>query len=144
MAAALGEDLILELDRGDAGALQLVHGAHDLRDFAVPRVGVGDHGDRDGRAEAPCVVDHLGGARDAEIGQPECRRGGRVAAPVENLEAGALEQPAGQRVECARHDEDLTSGKALAQDSAGRHRHQTLHSASVIGNRSCTCSAPRR
>ena len=92
--AALREDLILELDCRHAGALQLVHGADHLRDLAVAGVGVRDHGERDGGAEAAGVVDHLGRARDAEIGQPEGGRRGRVAAAIQRLETGALQQPA--------------------------------------------------
>ena len=113
--AALREDLILELDAGHAGALQLVHGADHLRDLAVAGVGVRDHGERDGGAEAPGVVDHLGRARDAEIGQPEGGRRGRVAAAIQRLEPGALQQPAGERVERPRHDQDLGLREARAQ-----------------------------
>ena len=49
--AALREDLILELDARDAGVLELVHRADHLRDLAVARVGIGDDGDPDRRAE---------------------------------------------------------------------------------------------
>ena len=117
--AALREDLILELDAGDAGALELVHGADHLRDLAVARVGVGDHGDRDRRAEPPRVVDHLGRARDAEVGQPEGRSRGGVPAAVDRLEAGALEQPAGERVERAGHDQDLAARRVARAAPAG-------------------------
>ena len=139
--AALREDLILELDARDAGAFQLVHGADHLRDLAVARVGIGDHGDPDRRAEPPRVVDHLRRARDAEVGQAEGRSRGRVPAAVDRLEAGALQQPARERVERAGHDQDLPAGESLAQCPASAH--QTPHSASVIGNMSCTCSASR-
>ena len=141
--AALREDLVLELDAGDAGALELVHRAHHLRDLAVAGVGVGDHGEGDGRAEAAGVIDHLGRARDAEVGQPEGGRRGRVAAAVHRLEPGALEQPAGERVERARHDQDLGSARVASRSALPRAGDQTPHSASVIGKRSCTCSASR-
>jgi hypothetical protein len=147
VAAALREHLILELDARDTRSLQLLDGADHLRDLAIARVGVGDHGDRHGRTEAARVVDHLGRARDPKIRKPEGRGGRRIAAAVQRIEARALEQAAREGVEGAGHDQHFAGGEALAEHAprtscvAG---DQTPQSASVIGKRSCTCSASRR
>ena len=54
MAAALGEVLVLELDRVGAGALELAHGAHDIERIAVAGVGIDDQvRSRRGRGSAP-------------------------------------------------------------------------------------------
>ena len=135
VTAALREDLILELDAGDAGALELVHGADHLRDLAVARVGVGDHGERDGRAEAAGVLDHLGRARDAEVGQPEGGGGGRIAAAVERLEAGALEQPAGERVEGARGRPGSRPAARRSRSAAGRAAGRRSDAPIRVGDR---------
>ena len=51
---------------------------------------------------------------DAEVGQAVRGGGGRVAAPVEGLEAGPLQQPCGERVEGAGDDEHVAAGEAVA------------------------------
>ncbi len=97
-----------------ARVLVLLHGADELRDVAVARVRVGDDGDGDGRRDAPQVVGVLGQRRDAEVGQAVRGGGGRVAAPVEGLEAGPLQQPCRERVEGAGDDEHVAAGEAVA------------------------------
>ena len=99
---------------GGARVLVLLHRAHDLRDVAVARVGVGDDRDRDGRRDAPQVVGVLGQGRDAEVGQAVRGGGGRVAAPVEGLEPGPLQQARRERVERAGDDEHVAAGEAVA------------------------------
>ena len=57
MAAAFGRDLVFDMDRGDAGALELAYAAHQVYSVAVAGVGVGDDRNIDCR-------DHLDGALD--------------------------------------------------------------------------------
>ena len=47
MAALLGEHLVLDMDGGDAGALELLHGAEDVELVAEAGVAVADQRDRD-------------------------------------------------------------------------------------------------
>src|SRR6185503_21277390 len=51
VAAALGRDLVLDVDGGGAGAHEFLHGAHDIDGVAEAGIGIGDdrdlHGARD-------------------------------------------------------------------------------------------------
>jgi len=103
---ALGVELILDVDAGDAGADELAHRAHGVQRLAEARPAVGHHRDRD-------RVSHVAG--DAHLlvhGQQRLRRAARAAgdetAVVDRREAGVRNQPPSERVIGDRHvDEAL-------------------------------------
>src|SRR5581483_2132181 len=82
MAAALGENLILEDDAGGAGALELLHAAHDVVQVAVTGVAVGDDRDRHAVRHAPHGVGHLLHAEEVQVRQAV--EAGLVAKPPMN------------------------------------------------------------
>ena len=103
--AALGRDLILDLDCVGAGRLELARRQPDARLGAVAGVGVDD--DRQVRrgAHAADALDDLGAADEPDVGQAEVVCGERVAAVVERLDAGALRDPRREPVVRAERDE---------------------------------------
>ena len=96
VAAALGRDLVLDVQRGDPGRLVLAHRAHDVERVAVAVVGVGDQRHRRPPARAgargrPSRRTRAGRRRGARAATPtrrsrSCRRRGsrraRPAAPT--------------------------------------------------------------
>src|SRR5581483_574502 len=76
MAAALGRHLVLDVDRGDAGALEFAHRAHDAERVAVARIGVGDDRYLHGARHLARALDHLRHRHEPEIGQRGAARDG--------------------------------------------------------------------
>jgi hypothetical protein len=92
VAAALGGDLVLDVQCGGPAQRVLPHGAHGVELVAVARVGVGDDRDRDRAGDAAEVVGHLGHGHQPVVGEAEHRRGAR-AGQVDGREAGLLDEP---------------------------------------------------
>jgi hypothetical protein len=67
MAALLGHDLVLEVDRRHAGRLVLAHGADHVDRVAVAGIGVRHHGNIHGLDDPPGVVDHLGHRHQSHV-----------------------------------------------------------------------------
>ena len=129
VTAALGRDLVLDVQRGRAAQRVLAHGPHDVELVAVARVGVGDHGDRDRGGEAAEVLGHLGHGQQPVVGVAE---GGRRAGArhVHSREARLLDQAGGQRVVGAGRHDQLVARQELAQPRAGRHETAAPRAAS--------------
>ncbi len=123
MAAALGKVLVLELDRGGAGALELAHGAHDVERIAVAGVGI-DHEMRiDAVADQRQRLRHLGHGDEADVGPAEPGVGDRGAGDIERREARLRGDQRGERiVHAGRHDDGL-AGKTGAERFGVSHGH---------------------
>ena len=89
VTAALGEDLILDVDPGHAAAHVLLHRPDRRERVAVAVVGVGDDRDLDGAGDHGADAGHLGLGQEAHVG-PAVGQGHRVAAQVDGLHAHPL------------------------------------------------------
>ena len=67
MAAALGEILVLELDRGRARALERAHRAHDIERVAVAGIGIDDQVRADAIADQRDRLGDLAHADEADV-----------------------------------------------------------------------------
>ncbi len=105
VAAALGPDLVLDHDRGEASLRVAAHAAFRVHRVAVAGVGVADHRDRHRGADVAPLIEHLTVGNEPGVGQAEARRRDRVAAHEGEREAGRLDEPRRKRVEAARHDQ---------------------------------------
>ena len=123
MAAALGEVLVLELDRGGAGALELADGAMDVQRVAVAGVGVDDQVRGHAVADQRQRLGHLGHGDEPDVRPAEPRVGDGGAGDVERLEAGLRRDQRGERVIDARRHHDGLLGEAGAQGWRVRHCH---------------------
>ncbi len=119
MAAALGENLILEDDAGGAGALELLHAAHDVVQVAVTGVAVGDDRDRHAVRHAPHGVGHLLHAEEVQVRQAVEAGAGAEAADEHRLEPGLLDQHRRQHVVGAQRADDAGHLHQFPQPAGG-------------------------
>ena len=89
VTAALGEDLVLDVNPGHAAAHVLLHRPDGRQRVAVAVVGVGDDRDLDGAGHHGADAGHLGLGEEAHVG-PAVGQGHRVAAEVDGLHAHPL------------------------------------------------------
>ena len=122
MAAALGRDLILDEQGGDAGALIGAHGAGDIGRPAIAGIGIGQQRQLGRIAEPGIELRHLAHAELGHIGLADQARGGAIAAAGRGLEAGPLDQLQGERVMGARQDQNLRRFNQLAEEGRAAHR----------------------
>ena len=112
----LGDDLVLEMDRGDTGLLVLLHRADHVDRVAVAGVGVGDERQLDGLSDAVRVVDHLASSSARPTsGRPSDRRCGAEAGHVHRVESGFLDESSAERVVHARSEYRSTGREQLPQ-----------------------------
>jgi hypothetical protein len=118
--AALGEDVVLDADRGDALALVAAHHVDDVDRVAVPVVAVGDDRDLDG-------VDHPGGGpqlvghrEDVRVGHA-VGRGDLEAAGPDGVEAGLLDQLGREAVVGAAHQDRPGPGHSFLEPLPAVH-----------------------
>ena len=121
--AALREDLVLELERVRACALERAHRALEVERIAEPGVRVDDDRDRHRLADRRDVGGHLGGGRESEIGGAEMRVRNSRAGDIDERETGGLDDPGGERVESARDDRPGARRKVPAELSGQRLGH---------------------
>jgi hypothetical protein len=114
-AAALGRDLVLEVDAGDAGGLELAHGAHHVHHAAVAGVRVAQQRDFQVPGDAAGVLDHLGHAQHADVGNAQDAGRHGVAGEGDGTEAGLLGDACGEAVEGAGQAHHGAGAKELAQ-----------------------------
>ncbi len=109
MAAALGRDLIFDMDRRHAGPLEFPHTTHEIDRIAVTGVGIGDNRNlyrRDylrRRALIDSDIGHQADIRDAHAARD------RAAAQVGGLETGFLDESGGKTVETAGRDQEFVA-----------------------------------
>src|SRR5581483_7002082 len=118
VAALLGAGLILDLDRGGAGRLELAHRALHLQQVAVAVVGVGDDRQIHDRGGAPHPLRHLAQGDEAQVRQPQRRGRLAVAGQVDAGEAGLLDQQRREHVVGAGRDHDPVPAQQVAQRGA--------------------------
>ena len=87
MSAALGEILVLELDRAGASAFEDADRAYDVKCVAVAGIGVHDQMSVDAVADQRQRVGHLAHRDEADIGPAEPSIGDRGAGDIERGEA---------------------------------------------------------
>ena len=92
VAAALGADLVFDVDRGDTRRLEILHRADDVDRVAVAGVGVGHHRNVDRARDVAGVGGHFGLGDEADVGQPQQGQRDVVAAHVGEFEAGFFRQ----------------------------------------------------
>src|SRR5213075_865889 len=90
--AALGRDLVLDLHRGDAGALELANGARDRVLVAPAGVDVDDQRQLGRSSDARGIGEDVGKLDDPEVGEAERMVGYAGARQVERAEAGPLRE----------------------------------------------------
>ena len=119
----LREELVLDMDAGDAGHGELADRAHRVQRLAETGAGIGDqrhlHRARHLAGDAHLFVhrqqwlgDHAGGAGD-------------IAAGIDDRHAHRLGQPPFERGRRRRHIQELAAVEQLAQP-AGLYRHPSL------------------
>ena len=119
---AFGIELILDVDAGDASALELLDCPPHRRRRPEAVLGIGDDGDAlDGAHDRRRVVGHLAQADEPGVGRAQPRRRGRVGADVDRLEARALDQARAHRVVGARCDDDPGPRQELPQAACSPH-----------------------
>jgi hypothetical protein len=105
VAAFLRADLVFELDRVGAGALQRAHRVAHIERIAEARIGIDDERQVHGVANPRRVFGDLVQAHEAEIGQAERHVRHARAGDVERLETRIGDHARAQRVEGARHEQ---------------------------------------
>ena len=120
VAAALGKRLILDLDRGHAGSLELGDRAPGVEGIAEPRVDVGDDRDPDRGHDPRDLVDDFGHRGQADVGDSEQDVGDPCPGGVHGFETGPLDETGGERVGSARQDERVRPGEECPQPGPRR------------------------
>ena len=120
MAALLREGLVLQMEGGDAGALERARRALGGQRIAVSGVGIGDdrhahHLDHGGEP-----LHDLVGRDQADVGHPGAARDG-AAARIDRGKAGLLDEARGEAVERARRDHDAVRAHHVLQSGGGAH-----------------------
>ena len=107
MAAALGGLLVLEVDAGEAGALEGLNRPHNLQGLSEPGVGVADRRHLDRLGDVPGFANHLLHAQQPDVGVARGAVDKPRSGDVERLETGALGEHGHRSVEHSRHDDGL-------------------------------------
>ncbi len=121
VAAAFGQLLVFELNRGGAGPLQFDDGAFDVGRVAEAGVGVDDHRRADLGREVLHLLDELGEREQADIGHADDAGREGCAGQIHGGEAHVLDQTAHEGVGGAGHL-DGAVGDRFAQELAGSGR----------------------
>ena len=96
--AALGRELILDLEAGRAGRFDLEDGPANVQRSAEAGVDVGDHWDVDHGHDTPDGVGDIVEADQPEVGLAQRRRRQGEPRQVGGLEAGLLDEGRAERV----------------------------------------------
>ena len=98
MAAALGQLLVFQLDRGRAGRFQLDDRSLDVQRLAEARIGIDDHREVDAPCQIGRVLGQFAEREQADVGQAQDAGREDRAGEIHRLEPGLLDQPRGQGV----------------------------------------------
>ncbi len=121
MAALLGNDLILDLHGGDAGADELLHGSVQVDGVAVAGVDVADNRRFHHGGHLPHLLEHLRHRHQPDVGQRELAVRNAGAGRVDDREAGEFDEPCGQPVVGAGRDDQRVACEQLSENSGLRH-----------------------
>ena len=105
MAAALGEFLVLELDRVGAGALQHLDRAGGVDRVAEAGIGIDDERQGDGFAHGGDVLGELGEGQQPDIGRAQEAVGDARAGDIGGGKAQLLDDARRDRVRRTRHQD---------------------------------------
>ena len=115
VAAALGADLVFQLDAVGPGALQGAHGVVGVQRVAKAGVGIDDQRHLYRVADAGGVVGDVGQAHKALVGQAKPHIGHASAGHINGFKAHVGHQAGGHGVERAGHDHAAALGDQGAQ-----------------------------
>ena len=118
MAAALGRDLVLDVESRHSGRLVRLHGPPHVQRVSVSGVGIGDERHVEDGCEVSRVIRHLAEPREPEVGQAEPRGGGAVAGHVDRRKSRVLNEARRDAVVGAGDDEALLPGHERAKRGA--------------------------
>ena len=132
--AALRVHLVLEVQAGEAGVLEHLHGAGDVHRLAESGVGVDQGGQVGDARDLAGALGDLRERREADIRQPEVGAEHR-ARDVDALEPLVLDEQGAERVEGARHPHELAAREAGAERRAlrGCGQRRVQHQNSPFG-----------
>ena len=130
VTAALGEDLVLDVDAGHAAAHVLLHRPDRRERVAVAVVGVGDDGNLDGAGDHGADAGDLGLGEEAHVG-PAVGQGHRIAAQVDGLDAHPLGDLSVERRVDAAGEQIGLGAEQVAKRSAGIVHELRLQSVQV-------------
>ena len=114
VAAALGADLVFDVDGGGTGLLEGADGAGDREGSAPAGVDVDEHGELGDVGDAAEVGEDVFHGGDAKVGHAEGVGGDAAARDVEGAEAGGFGHAGGEGVDGA---DDLEG--VLIEDGLG-------------------------
>ena len=114
MTAALGKDLVLDLDRIRAGSLEQAHRARHVERIAVAGIRIDDEMAADAIADQGNRIGHLAHRNEADVGATEPGVGNAGPRDIDRREPRPLGKMRGQRIVDARRNEDRRGGKTGA------------------------------
>jgi hypothetical protein len=113
VAAALGPHLVLDMDAGHPGALELAHRARGVEGVAVAVVGVDDHRDAHRLGDVARVLHHLRHGDQADV-RIAAAHGSAGAGHHAQRIADLLDDPRAQAVVGAAAEDDARRGQQLS------------------------------
>ena len=104
MAAALGRDLVFDMDRRHAGPLKFSHATHEIHRVAVTGVGIGDDRNLYRRDYLYGSLDRFRHGDQADVRDAHATRD-RAAAQIGGFKTGFLNESGRKTVETAGRDQ---------------------------------------
>ena len=101
MTATLGRDLVFDMNRGDAGALEFTHRAHEIDGIAVAGVRVGDNGNLYRGNDLGGTVDGFRQRDQADIRYAHASRH-RATAQIRRFKSRLFDETGREAVEATR------------------------------------------
>src|SRR6185312_7845411 len=118
VAAALGPDLILDEESGEAGVLESADGVDDVDRRAVPGIPVGDKRQAGALSHHGCSVEALGIADNADVRNAITALGDPGAGDERRAVSRRLDQLGTEAVKDSRHDRYTRRGNVLPESEA--------------------------
>ena len=115
MSAALGKQLILNMEAGRARAFIGTNGARNVGYSAEASLAVGDDGHRHCVGDALYLADQLVQCDETDVGPAQEGICGAATGDVDHGKAGVLDQAGGETVAAAGDDSGATIGEKLAK-----------------------------
>ena len=111
--------VVLDVDRRDAGALERLHRAPDLRGIVEAALGIGDHRQLHGLRDGARLLDQRLERKEARVLNAEAARRGGVASDIDAVEAVRFDELRAQRVGGAgRHERPAGADQAAKRSHA--------------------------
>ena len=113
VSAFFRNDLVFDLHRGDAGALEFLDRPVEFDGVAVPGVDIGDERHVDGRGHPARLFEHFRHGEQPDVGEGELRVGDAGAGRVDHRKSGGGDKPCGQGVIGSRRDDEFVAFEDL-------------------------------